>query len=107
MSSTLITGANRGLGFEFARQYLADGWQVYAARRDPRSASELRCLADKSRGRLQVLRLDVTDVASVRAAAVELQGESIDLLLNNAGREHGHAESGDRPCTSWHQLCGD
>ena len=42
-------------------------------------------MADKSRGRLQVLPLDVTDVASVRAAAVELQGEPIDLLLNNAG----------------------
>ena len=84
MSNTLITGANRGLGFEFARQYLADGWQVYAAYRDPRSASELRRLADKG-GRLHVLRLDVTDVASVRAAAVELQGEPIDLLLNNAG----------------------
>ena len=35
MPSALITGANRGLGFEFARQYLADGWNVYAACRDP------------------------------------------------------------------------
>jgi NAD(P)-dependent dehydrogenase (short-subunit alcohol dehydrogenase family) len=41
MPSVLITGANRGLGLEFARQYLADGWQVYAACRDPSSASEL------------------------------------------------------------------
>ena len=42
MPSALITGANRGIGLEFARQYLADGWQVYAACRDPASASELR-----------------------------------------------------------------
>ena len=35
MPSAFITGANRGLGFEFARQYLADGWNVYAACRDP------------------------------------------------------------------------
>jgi len=48
MPSTLITGANRGLGLEFARQYLADGWHVYAACRDPDSASELRRLADAS-----------------------------------------------------------
>jgi NAD(P)-dependent dehydrogenase (short-subunit alcohol dehydrogenase family) len=85
MPSTLITGANRGLGLEFARQYLADGWQVYAACRDPSSAFELGHVADGSGGRLQVLSLDVTDLASVMAAALELRGKPIDLLLNNAG----------------------
>jgi NAD(P)-dependent dehydrogenase (short-subunit alcohol dehydrogenase family) len=85
MRSTLITGANRGLGLEFARQYLADGWQVYAACRDPDSASELRRLADASDAKLQILALDVTDPASVQAAAAELKGQTIDLLLNNAG----------------------
>jgi NAD(P)-dependent dehydrogenase (short-subunit alcohol dehydrogenase family) len=85
MPSTLITGANRGIGFEFARQYLAENWQVYAACRDPSSASELRQLADGSGGKLQVLSMDVGDLASVRAAAVELKGKPIDLLLNNAG----------------------
>jgi len=85
MPSTLITGANRGLGLEFAKQYLADNWQAYAACRDPSSASELRRLADGSRGKLQVLSMDVSDLAKVRAAAVELKGKPIDLLLNNAG----------------------
>jgi NAD(P)-dependent dehydrogenase (short-subunit alcohol dehydrogenase family) len=85
MPSTLITGANRGIGLEFARQYLADGWQVYAACRDPSSASELRRMADGSGGKLHVLPMDVSNLASVRAAAAELKGKSIDLLLNNAG----------------------
>jgi len=85
MPSTLITGANRGIGFEFARQYLADGWQVYAACRDPDSASELRRLADDSDDKLQILALDVTDPVSVQAAAAKLDGQAIDLLLNNAG----------------------
>ena len=84
MPSTLITGANRGLGLEFARQYSADGWQVYAACRDPNSASELGSLADGSGGRLQVRSMDVSDLASVRAVASELKGKPIDLLLNNA-----------------------
>ena len=85
MPSTLITGANRGLGLEFAKQYLADNWKVYAACRDPSSASELPRLADGSRGKLLVLSVDVSDLANVRAAAVELKGKPIDLLLNNAG----------------------
>jgi NAD(P)-dependent dehydrogenase (short-subunit alcohol dehydrogenase family) len=83
MPSTLITGANRGIGLEFARQYLADDWQVYASCRDPSSA--LRRMADGSGGRLQVLSIDVGDLASVKSAAIELQGNQIDLLLNNAG----------------------
>jgi NAD(P)-dependent dehydrogenase (short-subunit alcohol dehydrogenase family) len=83
--SALITGANRGLGIEFARQYLANGWQVYAACRDPNSAAELRRLADESGHELRILALDVTELASVKAAAAELDGKAVDLLLNNAG----------------------
>ena len=85
MPSTLITGANRGLGLEFARQYAAEGWKVYAACRDPRSASELRRLADTSDHKIRVIGLDVTDLASVKSAAARLDGQAIDLLLNNAG----------------------
>jgi NAD(P)-dependent dehydrogenase (short-subunit alcohol dehydrogenase family) len=85
MPSALITGANRGIGLEFAKQYLAGGWRVYATCRDPNSASELRRLADASGHKLRMLALDVTDHASVKAAATELDGQAIDLLLNNAG----------------------
>ena len=85
MPSTLITGANRGLGLEFARQYSADGWQVYAACRDPNSAAELRRLAEASGHKLRILALDVTNPASIKAAAAELEGQAIDLLVNNAG----------------------
>jgi NAD(P)-dependent dehydrogenase (short-subunit alcohol dehydrogenase family) len=85
MPSTLITGANRGLGLEFARQYLSDGWQVYATCRNPATASELRRLAGNSDDKFRILAMDVTDPASIQAAATELDGEAIDLLLNNAG----------------------
>jgi NAD(P)-dependent dehydrogenase (short-subunit alcohol dehydrogenase family) len=64
---------------------LADGWQVYAACRNPQSASELRRLADASDDKLQILALDVIDPVSVQAAAAKLDGQAIDLLLNNAG----------------------
>jgi NAD(P)-dependent dehydrogenase (short-subunit alcohol dehydrogenase family) len=74
-----------GLGLEFGRQYLADGWQVYAACRNPHSASELRRLAGASDDKLQIPALDVTDPVSVQVAAAKLNGQAIDLLLNNAG----------------------
>jgi NAD(P)-dependent dehydrogenase (short-subunit alcohol dehydrogenase family) len=66
---------------------LADGWQVYAACRDPSSASELHRFADTSNHKLRILALDVTDPVSIKAAAAGLDGQAIDLLLllNNAG----------------------
>lgn len=85
MPTVLVTGANRGLGLEFARQYAADGWQVIAACRAPDAAADLQGLAADSGARIRVLEMNVADTASVRAAAAALKGEAIDLLLNNAG----------------------
>src|SRR5690606_27135304 len=82
MPSVLITGANRGLGLEFARQYCEDGHRVFAACRDPDTAEELRRL---SGARLSVHRLDVGDPASIERLADELSEPSIDILINNAG----------------------
>ena len=77
----LITGANRGLGLEFSRQFSEAGWTVFATAREPDKADELRKLGE----RVHVLQLDVTDAASVAALAKSLEKQPIDLLINNAG----------------------
>jgi len=79
----VITGANRGIGLELARQYLAHGHDVVAAVRRPDEAPALRAL-DASE-RLLVQACDVTDDASVAALGAALDGLAVDVLVNNAG----------------------
>jgi NAD(P)-dependent dehydrogenase (short-subunit alcohol dehydrogenase family) len=66
--TVLITGSNRGLGLEFARQYAARGWKVIATARNPETATELRAIAAKSRN-VTVDKLDVGDVRAIKALA--------------------------------------
>ncbi len=86
MATMLVTGARQGLGLEFTRQYAADGWRVLATCLEPHSATELQELAASAAGRVIVHELDVDNHERVDALSKELAGESIDLLLNNAGR---------------------
>jgi NAD(P)-dependent dehydrogenase (short-subunit alcohol dehydrogenase family) len=78
MPTVLITGANRGLGFEFARRYAAEGWDVVATARDPDGAGELREVA-------RVESLDVSDLVRVASFADSLEGRPLDLFIANAG----------------------
>jgi NAD(P)-dependent dehydrogenase (short-subunit alcohol dehydrogenase family) len=83
MTTTLITGANKGLGFETARQLIAAGHTVYLGSRD---AERGRLAAERLGAR--ALLLDVTDEESVRAAASAVEADGgLDVLVNNAGIE--------------------
>ncbi|WP_330302262.1 MULTISPECIES: SDR family NAD(P)-dependent oxidoreductase [unclassified Streptomyces] len=83
MTTTLITGANKGLGFETARQLIEAGHTVYIGSRDPERG---RRAAEQLGARLVVL--DVTDDASVAAAAKTIEADGgLDVLVNNAGVE--------------------
>jgi NAD(P)-dependent dehydrogenase (short-subunit alcohol dehydrogenase family) len=81
MTRTLITGANKGLGYEAARRLLAEGHDVWVAARDPERGAK----AAEGLG-ARFVTLDVTDEESVAAAAdVVVQQGGLDVLVNNAG----------------------
>ncbi len=84
----LITGANRGLGFEFARQYAERGWNIIATARRPDEATALHDLAQQYPN-ITIEQLDVTDHAMIDSLAAKYAGSPIDILLNNAGISGG------------------
>ena len=83
MTTILVTGANRGIGLEFVRQYASDGAEIIACCRKPAAATELNALAKA--GKVRVMALDVGEASSAAALAQALRGEAIDILINNAG----------------------
>lgn len=85
MKNVVITGANRGIGFEFVRQWLAGGHRVIGTARRPREAVELAALKKDAGERLTVVELDVADDRSIAKFARALHFEAIDVLVNNAG----------------------
>jgi len=88
MSDTVfISGANRGIGLEFARQYLDEGWTVIGTTRDMDRADELRDLGEDLGGTLHIAKMDLTDDAQVEATyeSVSDHVNELDLLINNAG----------------------
>jgi len=110
MSTVLITGANRGLGLEFAAQYAAAGWTIIACCRTV--STQLQEL-DAQYSELSIESLDVADHASIDALAGRLSGTAIDVLLNNAGMYGNqsfaqggvaHQAFGDTDFTNWEQV---
>jgi NAD(P)-dependent dehydrogenase (short-subunit alcohol dehydrogenase family) len=84
----LVTGASRGIGYEFVRQYAQAGWRVIATARDPGNAARLHALA-RANSAIAVEQLDVTDHASIEALAERYRGTAVDVLVNNAAISGG------------------
>lgn len=79
MRTVLVIGASRGIGLELTRQYAADGWRVFATHRQEHDRLILRDLG------AQTLRLDLSDANDVAGLGWQLDGETIDLVVGNAG----------------------
>src|SRR6476620_5475303 len=93
MSTVLITGANRGIGLEFARQYAADGWDVIATARQ--SSPELDALG------VTVKSLDLSDPDAVAGFSVD---RPLDLFIANAGTNHPMNPDGPENARAWQTM---
>jgi len=84
--TALVTGANKGIGFEVARQLARQGFRIFLGARNEKAG---RAAVEKLRmdGDIIFLKIDISDATSIRVAAEELsrQGDRLDVLVNNAG----------------------
>ncbi len=92
MKKALITGANKGIGFETAKQLLQKGFYVYIGSRNLKSGlAAVEKLKSEGLSQVEVVQLDVTDENSVKTAREEIgkKTDSLDVLINNAGINGG------------------
>ncbi|KAL3673702.1 hypothetical protein V7S43_001399 [Phytophthora oleae] len=81
--TVIITGSTRGIGLSLAEHYTSAGWNVIGTARANSNTDKLKALSP-----LKTVVLDTSDEASVLKAASEIEGVTIDLLINNAGIAH-------------------
>jgi NAD(P)-dependent dehydrogenase (short-subunit alcohol dehydrogenase family) len=87
MKTALVTGANKGIGYEIARQLAGKGFQVFVGARNRDAGRKAVVEIAKKGGKASFLEIDVADKASVTAAAREFAkaADQLDVLVNNAG----------------------
>ena len=104
MPTLLITGANRGIGLELCKQYLAEGWNVHACCRKPSKAKDLNKLTDKNK-LLSIHELEVTKEKQMDALKKTLKDKPVDILINNAGvHALGASQFGKSDDKAWEEA---
>ena len=102
--TVVVTGANRGLGLEYCKQFLEKGYKVYACCRAPESAEDLLKLKQQNSEKLETVPLDVTNPAQRVNLKYTLQGDQIDILINNAGIYGHRMNFGEVESEEWHKV---
>ncbi|OLV15469.1 SDR family NAD(P)-dependent oxidoreductase [Deinococcus marmoris] len=96
MKTAFITGANKSIGFETARQLLQQGYHVYLGSRTLENGLKaVQQLNSEGLHKVEAIQIDVTDQGSVKTARAEIgfKTETLDVLINNAGINGGMPQS--------------
>ena len=102
MSTVMIAGASRGIGLELAKQYAAEGNTVIACARDSGAAEQLEALSSSS-DNISIEQMDISDPASIEAAAETIGAGAIDTVIVVAGARGGSRQSlDDLDIEEWH-----
>lgn len=101
MKTVLVTGANRGLGYEFAKQYLEQGCRVIATVREASKIAALATLSERFGDTLTIKTLEVSDAISRKQFADAIGSQPIHILINNAGVSGGWGELGKLDEAAW------
>jgi NAD(P)-dependent dehydrogenase (short-subunit alcohol dehydrogenase family) len=104
MNNILITGANRGIGLEFCKQYLNQENYLYVCCRHPDSAEELKSLQKQYPNNLSILKLDVSSETDIHELKNLLANKPIDILINNAGILTKKESGIELDAKSWHTI---
>src|SRR2546423_1469575 len=104
MKTVLVTGANRGIGLEFVKQYVASSFRVIACCRDPQSATSLMQLVEANPAKIILMQIDMSNFAEIEHLGKKLEDEAIDILINNAGLYGSENEFGAINSKEWLEL---
>jgi len=110
MKTAFITGANKSIGFETARQLATQGYYVYLGSRDQKNGNEaVAKLKAEGLNNMECIEIDVTDNASIQAAykTVSEKIKALDVLINNAGISGGFPQQATTAATETIQKVFD
>ena len=96
MATVFITGTNKGLGYEFVRQYLKLGYKVIATCRNIAHADNLNKLSSIFSDKLKLVEMDLNDVDSVKNLSKTLKNDVIDIFISNAATNLGYISNKEK-----------
>ena len=104
MKTILVTGSNKGIGLEFARQYLNEGFKVIATCRNLSKLDGLNGLVNSFPDKISIYQMELLDEKSIEDFSLEIKDTPIDIFINNAGVAGMNTTVSEYPLEEWNKV---